>query len=182
MYCSQCGAKLLDGAKFCTKCGKELNMQTQGEYTTSATTGENEVEGTIPCPICGNMKCQPFYRGRFKYYKCSSCDLEFRSHEDIYNAMATYDKIMLIGALAFAIIADFAVAVFDVAAAITPLIVAIVFAVLWPIYSRSIYNSVVEKYAFAMTDQEKSKLRELRKNLGIALAATIVAFIILAMM
>lgn len=49
-FCTECGAPLMDGMKFCPSCGKNLSKTSQGEST-----NRNYYEGKIrKCPNCGN--------------------------------------------------------------------------------------------------------------------------------
>ena len=62
MYCSNCGSKQNDGAKFCSECGKSLLVSNQNSMETSAfagiqikcrSCGEPLDSYTSKCPLCG---------------------------------------------------------------------------------------------------------------------------------
>lgn len=67
-YCVTCGTKLVDGAKFCQKCGQPVANNTQ-----SNTSRQIEYAGKIfKCPNCGEV-LHSFVRN------CPSCGLELRA-------------------------------------------------------------------------------------------------------
>ncbi len=67
-YCVTCGTKLVDGAKFCQKCGQPVANNTQ-----SNTSRRIEYAGKIfKCPNCGEV-LHSFVRN------CPSCGLELRA-------------------------------------------------------------------------------------------------------
>lgn len=69
-YCSECGSKVLDDAKFCENCGKPLQY-TEKERTSQR---EQEYEGKIyKCPNCGEIL--PSFSSN-----CPSCGYEIRGN------------------------------------------------------------------------------------------------------
>ena len=67
-FCSNCGSKLVDGAKFCQKCGAPVNDDNRGPTIKR----QQEFVGKIyKCPNCGEV-LQSFVRN------CPSCGFEIR--------------------------------------------------------------------------------------------------------
>ena len=66
-FCSSCGYQVMEGEKFCEKCGTPIRINGGGN-----TTRKKVYEGTIhKCPNCGNSV-------RSFDLLCSSCGFEFR--------------------------------------------------------------------------------------------------------
>ena len=67
-YCSNCGSQLVNGAKFCQKCGVAV-----GNKNTEENVRQQEFSGRIfKCPNCGEV-LNSFVRN------CPTCGLEFRA-------------------------------------------------------------------------------------------------------
>lgn len=67
-YCSKCGEKLVDGAKFCQKCGASVHEEVYKDKTKR----QQEYEGKIyKCPNCGEV-LRSFVRN------CPACGFELR--------------------------------------------------------------------------------------------------------
>ena len=64
LFCSNCGAKLIDGSKFCNFCGTPVNTVQTGNTSESA-------NQTPPQPPQGNTERQQEYAG--KLIKCPNC-------------------------------------------------------------------------------------------------------------
>ena len=67
-YCLKCGTKLVDGAKFCQKCGTAVN---EDVYTNEAKRQQEYVGKIYKCPNCGEV-LKSFVRN------CPSCGFELR--------------------------------------------------------------------------------------------------------
>ena len=67
-YCLKCGAKLVDGAKFCQKCGTSVH---EDVYANEAKRQQEYVGKIYKCPNCGEV-LKAFVRN------CPSCGLELR--------------------------------------------------------------------------------------------------------
>ena len=64
-YCSNCGVKLDDGAKFCHNCGKSVNcgFGTQNAYSTAATNQKSKFVAGILAILLGTLGIHNFYLG-----------------------------------------------------------------------------------------------------------------------
>lgn len=72
-YCSNCGAKLNDGDKFCHDCGKQVN----GEVTNSNSNRKEEYIGKVlKCPNCGAVITE-------STMVCSECGFQITGKEAI---------------------------------------------------------------------------------------------------
>ena len=53
MFCTKCGSKIADGAKFCTSCGKGIQSASSDKNSTTITTPVSGSMATIKCGNCG---------------------------------------------------------------------------------------------------------------------------------
>lgn len=68
-YCTECGQKLIDGTKYCQRCGTAVQKNTYSNY--KGTQSENE-SADIRCPNCGRV-INSFTRN------CTACGFELRN-------------------------------------------------------------------------------------------------------
>lgn len=68
MFCSKCGAKNDDSAKFCEKCGEPLNKSSsEKEIVVSIEdTKRNKKVGIISVIVCASYRCHTFHCFRRK--------------------------------------------------------------------------------------------------------------------
>ena len=74
-YCSKCGVKLVDGAKFCQKCGSP----TQGGYTYTNQRQQEYAGKAYKCPECGELVGieNLVYDEDAQTYTCTQCGETF---------------------------------------------------------------------------------------------------------
>ena len=84
-YCSNCGKKISDDAKFCDGCGAKVIKEEKSLQENNTTKRKTVYDGEIhKCPNCGEIM-------KSFVAECPSCGYEFRSH-DSNNSIVTLVK------------------------------------------------------------------------------------------
>lgn len=82
-FCTNCGSKLSEGAKFCSECGATVDFSCKDKQNTRTTIFEGEIH---KCPSCGEV-LNSFVSN------CPSCGYEIRGKQATYSVQQLYREL-----------------------------------------------------------------------------------------